>query len=352
MPDALDRWKWVFQNEENELRCGWRTAAFIAVFYFFLQLLQSVIVVLGQLFPPLGRQLIPVASEGATLHSTLSFLLNFGVSIVCVIIATALCASKLERRSFASVGYLRHPGFQRDFWLGSGIGALSIAVAVSLEVITGTASISRGHNGLGNVAKWFAIVFVLFLLAAAFEELFFRGFAFQALVHNLGAIPAIIIASAAFGALHVFNPGATLFSTANTVLAGIWLGIAYLKTRSLWLATGLHYAWNLAMVFFFGLPVSGISTFTRAGVAIGQSSPPDWISGGAYGPEGGICATIAIIISTLIIWKLPLFSASEQTLESIKHGKPEPTYLSILDQKSDTSHLENSSRENEKPPNE
>src|SRR5262249_18309419 len=152
------------------------------------------------------------------------------------------------------------------------------------------------------------------VIAGATEELVFRGFPFQALVHNLGGARAIAITAFLFGIAHITNPGATAFSTINTILAGVWLGIAYLLTRSLWLATALQWSWNFAMVFVFGLPVSGFPSLDSLSWLRSSVGPPVLVSGGGYGPEGGAAATLALILSTLTLWKSGLFSPSEDML--------------------------------------
>ena len=120
-----------------------------------------------------------------------------------------------------------------------------------------------------------------------------------------------------------------MFSTINTMLAGIWLGIAYLMTRSLWLPTALHWSWNFAMVFIFGLPVSGLTTLSEFAWLRGVVGEPVWVSGGSYGPEAGLAATLALILSTLAIWKSGLFAASGEMLLAIRHGKPQPDLVRI-----------------------
>jgi hypothetical protein len=178
------------------------------------------------------------------------------------------------------------------------------------------------------------ITFGFFLAAGAFEELLFRGFAFQALTHNLGGAAAIGITAVFFGAAHIGNDNASLFSTVNTILAGVWLGLAYLITRSLWLATALHYSWNFAMVFVFGLPVSGFTTFSGVSWLQGHPGSPVWVSGGSYGPEAGMCATLALLVSTMVSWRSGVFEASPEMLAAIKHGKREPSYVSITSEAS------------------
>ena len=336
MADAFETARFVSINRKNELRSGWRVLAFIVLSYLSMLVIGSSIASIGSFVPSLGRLLIQSAdSEGASPDAVAAFLIREGIPLVAVLFATAVCARALEHRSFASVGFKRHRGFIRDFGLGSLGGTASIGVGILIEVTAGAVEFSRSGRGAWELVQSFMLLFPMFLIAAAFEELFFRGFAFQALVYDAGPALAIAITSAGFGLLHLANPNASFLSTVNTILAGIWLSLAYLKTRSLWLPTGLHCAWNLAMVFLFGLPVSGLSGFTRIGMLYGTGKQPPWISGGGYGPEGGIAATVAIVIAILIVWKSPLFSATDEMIEAIKHGKPEPRFLSIVNPPSD-----------------
>ncbi|HYL99604.1 MAG TPA: CPBP family intramembrane glutamic endopeptidase [Blastocatellia bacterium] len=331
MCDAIDVARLVFVNRNKELRSGWRVVAFVALSYLSLLVIGSLIASIGSFVPSLGRMLIPPPdSEGASRHAVANFYINHASSLIAVLIATAVCAKNLEHRSFASVGLKLHRGFLRDFGLGLIVGAGSLGLGVLLEAITGAATFRASGRTYINLVLSLMLLFTMFFTAAAFEELFFRGFFFQALIHDLGPFPAVAITSTGFGLLHLANPAASLLSTCNTIVAGIWLSLAYLKTRSLWLPTGLHCAWNLAMVFVFGLPVSGLSAFTRIGLLQGTGSPPIWISGGAYGPEGGLTATVALVFSTLLVLKAPFFSTTKEMTEAIKHGKQEPTFLSII----------------------
>jgi hypothetical protein len=101
-----------------------------------------------------------------------------------------------------------------------------------------------------------------------------------------------------FGLAHLQNPAATPLSTANTVLVGVLLALCYLKTRGLWLPFGLHFGWNFWLGYVFSLPVSGIELSQRLfTVRLGE---PVWLSGGAYGPEGSLLTTVAIL--TACFW--------------------------------------------------
>ena len=70
--------------------------------------------------------------------------------------------------------------------------------------------------------------------------------------------------SALFGLAHIRNPHATILSTANVLLAGVWLSFAYLKTRSLWLPFGLHLSWNFAQTTVYAFPTSSFAFAERS----------------------------------------------------------------------------------------
>ncbi len=112
-----------------------------------------------------------------------------------------------------------------------------------------------------------------------------------------------------FAAAHLNNPhvvpGLTFL---NTALAGVWLASAYLRTRRLWFPLGLHWSWNWAQASLLGLPVSGINRIAPAPLLHAMNSGPDWLTGGAYGIEGGAACTIALLVSTAVIWRWKLIT--------------------------------------------
>jgi hypothetical protein len=227
----------------------------------------------------------------------------------------------IERRTLSSTGYKLHDGWSRDFLFGWAVGALAIALAVAMAA--GTMAFTARQITVAESARNFSILFVVFLIAAAFEEVLLRGFAFQTLIRDAGPVAAVLITSVAFAALHLANKGATTISTINTAIAGVWLGVAYLKTRSLWLATALHHSWNLVMVVVFGLPVSGIADYKHMAMLDGKGGDPVWISGGDYGPEGGVAATLAIALCAVFIARSRWFKASDEMQAAIVPGSAE-----------------------------
>ncbi len=312
----------IYLNEEGELRSGWRVLIFFILFVFAAILINTLLDGVARVFPPVANLLrAPETEEGPSARVFVYHVFGQITNLAAALIATALSARLLEHRSLASVGYKLHRGWLRDFALGSLIGAASLGLVVGIEAAAGSVSFDVQTRDGWFLLRAFVLLFCFFLIAGAIEELLFRGFAFQALVHNMGAFAAIAFTSILFGLAHWRNDNATAFSTINTMLAGAWLGVAYLMTRSLWLATALHYCWNLVMVFVFGLPVSGLTLFGHLAWLKGKAGSMAWLSGGDYGPEGGAAATIVLIISTLVIWKSGLFAPSEEMIAATRHGR-------------------------------
>jgi membrane protease YdiL (CAAX protease family) len=307
-------------NKEGEWRAVWRVLAFCIVLFIILTVSFTLLAALAELIPQL-RLILTAGSEDLTPGLRVAELCTSSLlSLASALAASAICARALERRSFASTGYMLHRGWLRDFTLGSLLGALVIAFAVGVALAFGAMKFQPNSLSLAQAVIYFLVLLATFLLAAAFEEVLVRGFAFQAILHNAGPVAAVTITSLVFSLLHARNENFALLPALNTALAGVWLGVAYLKTRSLWLATALHYSWNFAMVFFFGLPVSGFDDFTPLALLDGDGLSPAWLSGGNYGPEGGIITTIAMIASTFLLMKTRFFNPSEEMLASLSHG--------------------------------
>ncbi|HEV8483412.1 MAG TPA: type II CAAX endopeptidase family protein [Blastocatellia bacterium] len=321
MSYARDAAKTLLVNDEGELRCGWRVLVFFVIFLILSTLFAALAAIGGVILAVQDAIGGTYADVSPAQKLAGSFIITI-ISLFSVILASAFCARLLERRSLASVGYKLHPGWWRDFGLGLTLGAVSLGLSVGIMFLAGSASFRTQTTDVASLASGFIALFIFFLLAAAFEELLIRGFAFQALAHAAGPVFAIAATSVAFGLLHLGNRSVTVLSTVNTVLAGVWLGAAYWMTRSLWFATALHMSWNFTMGFIFGLPVSGITDFVPLAWLIGKPGAPIWLSGGGYGPEGGVAGTIGLLLCTLVIWKSGLWRASAEMLAALRHGSP------------------------------
>ncbi|HUE97260.1 MAG TPA: CPBP family intramembrane glutamic endopeptidase, partial [Longimicrobiaceae bacterium] len=210
----------------GQLRPGLKIALFFLLFLLFAAAAQYVITVLPR--HPL--------QWGSLVAMTLAALL-----------AGWILLSGIDRRPFGALGFPIHRATLPELLGGLAIGSVLIGAAVLLLVLTGSAAFAPDSGTLPGYLGFLGWTFLFFGIAAAFEELVFRGYAFQALVAWIGPWPAIVIASAIFAALHGQNPNVTSLAIVNIFVAGVLLSLAYLKTRSLWFATGVHVGWNWTM---------------------------------------------------------------------------------------------------------
>jgi hypothetical protein len=233
------------------------------------------------------------------------------------------CGRLLEDLPPRALGWGFHPGWLRDWLKGSLVGAISLTLATLVATLCGGFSFTLNATA-AFPAIWKTLVLsgLVFILAAAAEEAMFRGYPLQTMTRAGLAWLAIIITSVIFSSGHLDNPNVVpYFTFINTALAGVWLAIAYLRTRSLWFPLGVHWAWNWMMGAVIGLPVSGIERLTPNPLLRAAAVGPPWLTGGTYGIEGGAACTFALIVSTIFIWRTKLLSATEEMKRLTEHEK-------------------------------
>jgi CAAX protease family protein len=216
------------------------------------------------------------------------------VLAVATVSATWAAMRWLDHRPFTAVGFDFHRAWVQEAAGGVGFGILLAGSAAGIEFMAGWIAFHPNGVSLASAARSEIPTVALLLLAAASEELLFRGYVFQRVVDGAGKWAAVGIFSILFGVIHVLNPHATLLSVMNTMLAGVLLSLAYLLTRALWLPIGWHFAWN-ATLALAGLPVSGLVLMEMPW----QAAPTNqtvWLHGGAYGPEGGLVTSGLLVI--------------------------------------------------------
>jgi uncharacterized protein len=207
----------------------------------------------------------------------------------------------VDRRPLRELGFALERRVPRDLAMGLVIGAAALVLVVMALALAGA---FRFTSAPGTVAGWLAFVLTaLFWLAlpAVAEEVIFRGYPFRALVEGIGPAGATLIMSALFAAVHGAAPNVDAFSLANIFAAGVMLSLATLWTGSLWFASTLHLGWNWATVGLLDLPVSGWELFD-APLYDGVATGPRWLTGGEFGPEGGLAGTLAVVAGITLTW--------------------------------------------------
>jgi uncharacterized protein len=278
--DARDPFYLRVLHDGERLRAPWRIVLYL--------LLAALLTIVGQF--ALGLAEAPATP-----------LPGIAVALAAALLAAWPFLARIEQREFGALGLPAHPRAMSESGGGLALGAILLGAVVLLLAVTGSVAWRADE---GSAASYVGVLFstlVFFGLAAAWEEVIFRGYPFQVLVEWIGGWPATVLASALFALLHAANPGVGPLALANIFLAGILLSLAYLRTRSLWFVTGLHLGWNWTMATLLDLPVSGLvfDTPLYEGVVRG----PEWWTGGDFGPEAGLAGTLVLAGGTFWVWR-------------------------------------------------
>jgi len=304
--------KTIFFNEFGRLRSGWRFTIFLLSFFLTTIVLLTMAVGVAMALP-----------IGFTPNSLESFVLQFGVSFAVAVFFGWLYGKIFEDLPFRALGCWFTKNWLKDLVLGLLIGAFSIALAAFIAYIFGGLSFNYNDSaGSSAILLTLATTLIIFIFGAAFEEAFLRGYLLQTLSRAKLVSAGIILTSFLFATMHNGNPGANPLSWFNTFLAGIWLAVAYFKTRNLWFPFGIHLTWNWFQGSIFGITVSGLEYLTPAPLIRAFDLGPSWLTGGKYGLEGGIACTIALIVSTALIYFLPILKPTEEMLDLTSAEKP------------------------------
>ena len=276
----------VFLNSNHELRSGWKFTVYVSFF------------LIIWIATGLALSMVIARRDDLLADPLVLLALNEIGLLVPAVSALWLSVTFMDHRPFRTFGVGFLPRWRNDLLFGLGLAAGMLAVLIGGCYAFGYV---RMHwTGRQAPAGTLLATFGLLLLAAAIEELVFRGFPLQILIDGIGKWPATIGMSTLFGAMHWNNPNSSLLGTVNTIVAGILLSLAYVRTRSLWAPYGIHAGWNVGLGFVLGLPLSGvdIASLWTTGTAGSET-----ILGGDYGPEGGLLATFIFAAAAVIVEK-------------------------------------------------
>ncbi|MGA8114349.1 MAG: CPBP family intramembrane glutamic endopeptidase [Actinocatenispora sp.] len=226
--------------------------------------------------------------------------------IIGIVVAFGGVAISHRMRTKRPIGFgIRHGGV-KEFGIGLLLGAVAFLGIFAVEWSRGLVHVHRIAVDPRGLAQALGLV----LLLAVAEEVAFRGLLMPGLLivfHRRWV--ALLLSAALFAANHFFTDGMTRLTILSALLGGIMYGLAYLATGRIWLPLGLHIAWNFVQGPILGFPVSG-SALDGSTVIRQTVTGPDWLQGGAYGPEGGMIGILfrLLVILTLLVLARTAFS--------------------------------------------
>ncbi|WP_426687452.1 CPBP family intramembrane glutamic endopeptidase [Rhodanobacter ginsengiterrae] len=271
----------LLHNDQNQLRNGWWILVFIAVF------------LASQLaYHPVSRGLQQLGVGRAWLSP---------LPVMFLLLVTWVCM-RLRRQPLSAIGLRLDMKWLAQVLAGIGLGSALMLAVTALILAAGGVSFSlEPAHGFAALAcgAW------LFAWVALLEEILFRGFVFQRLVDGIGAPAALLLMGVLFAIAHWGNPGmegsTEFWASIDTVLGGILLGLARLRTGSLALPIGIHFGWNWVQGSWLGFDVSGLD---QTGWLLPHLlDKPQWLTGGSFGPEASIFAVVVDASAVLMLWR-------------------------------------------------
>ncbi|MFW5951333.1 MAG: CPBP family intramembrane glutamic endopeptidase [Gemmatimonadota bacterium] len=280
-------WRQWFVRD-GRLRALWRALLFVAAFMAILQLQLLLLPVLA----------VPVAAD----RVSAGLVVQGFMLLSAAVLAGWAMLRWVDERPLAELGFALRKRVPLELVAGTGIGAGALGLVVLAVAAFGG---YRYTPDAGSAAAWLATAgagLAVFAIPAAAEEALFRGYLFRTLIEGAGTAVAIVVTSLLFTLVHGANPNVTGFGLVNIFLAGVLLAVAVLRTGSLWFATAVHLGWNWAMAGPLDLPVSGIAGYDMP-LYDGRAAGPAWLTGGEFGPEGGLVGTGAAGLAlALVLW--------------------------------------------------
>jgi membrane protease YdiL (CAAX protease family) len=197
----------------------------------------------------------------------------------------------------AALGYAPRGRWLADLGYGLALGPVVFAAVLAVLALVGLAHVAAVRL---DAAALLASLVALACVGAA-EELIMRGVLLQQVARGWGVRAGVIVSSVLFGLMHLPNalaaqvePSVAGIALVLIGLLGVMFACAYLWTRSLWLPAALHLSWNFAQGPLLGFPVSGT---TAPSILETRVAGPAWLTGGAFGPEGGLVGLVALGIA-------------------------------------------------------
>lgn len=280
----------MFKNKAGQVRSGWM------IFFAFLIMFagQFIFMLPGITF----MSIIEITQHGASVELDFNsmgpwmILMTQGAGTFGGLAATLVAWRSLNKRPVNELG-VRAPDL--DLVFGLLLGAASITLIFFILYITGNVTLLNSLSEPKITLYTFSFL-ILFILVGYFEELFFRGYIIKTMASRGNKKWVIYVVSALlFSIAHGVNPNVSVFGLINIAFIGLLFSYMFDVTKSLMLPIGYHITWNFFQGNVFGFAVSGTTPYGMYEVDV--SSEHDLLTGGSFGLEGGILATIMIALS-------------------------------------------------------
>lgn len=272
----------TFQRTQSVPTKNYPQNIWLVILFFF------VVMFFGQI---LGMIVITIL--GFSSDATLPMLYSTAFSTIC----SVLYCCKIEKRSLRAMGFTKQNAvFQ--YLIGMVLGTAMLGGAVMLAKAFGAMT----YQGIAEPIAWgsLAVYFFGWVLQGMSEEVLCRSQLLCGLGVYRSPWVSILISGGVFTALHLANPNTSILGFVNLFLFGVFSALLFLRTDNIWMVSALHSLWNCAQGNLFGIEVSGMTidtTIFRFSAVEGMN----FISGGAFGIEGGLAATSVLLLGSAVL---------------------------------------------------
>ncbi len=226
-----------------------------------------------------------------------AMLLQAVVTLAGTALFTWLIGFRALGMTRADLRYIPSQRGPRGFGWGLLAGALTAGAALAISVLGGDAEWVRDSGTVGDYVRQVGLTLGVLAPAAISEELLFRGVPIVLLAGAIRRGGALVVIAVGFALAHMGNPNVTPLGLGNIAMAGVFLGLAFYSPGGIWTACGAHLGWN-SLLACLDTPVSGVPF--RIPLLDYNAGEPSWLTGGSFGPEGGLAATVALTAAILV----------------------------------------------------
>ena len=240
----------------------------------------------------IGQTLISKALNLTSIGKDLKNLISGVFLAILTIISYSYLFKFYEKRVITEFS---KKGIIRSLTIGIILGAILQSLTILVIYLKG------GYSVISiNPILFIIPALTMGITSAIIEETLFRGIIFRIPEEKLGSYISLLISALIFGALHISNPNSSLSAGIGLAIqAGLLLGAAYIYSRNLWFPIAIHFAWNFTQSAIFGANVSG-NVISKT-LITSKIEGAEWFTGGQFGPEGSIQATVFCLIATIIL---------------------------------------------------